>query len=117
MNGHDTLKRFRGSCAQCGSCCKCFAIIIEEKDIQRWEKEDRKDILKKCNLDIHDGWLRSTGEEYCKCPWLKKDKITNKFYCKIHDTKPDICKNFPVRADQLKYVKCKGYGWVSILAE
>jgi Fe-S-cluster containining protein len=55
MNNRDILKDCKGNCAQCGSCCKHYAIIIEDKDIRRWEKEDRKDILKKCDLSIHDG--------------------------------------------------------------
>lgn len=115
----EALKDIKGSCVQCGACCRSYDIILEYKDIRRWEKEGRKDILKKCNLYIDDVWLnpRTQVPYYRGCPWLKKDKVANKFYCKIHEIKPEICKNFPVGIGQLKNVRCKGYDWVSILGE
>jgi hypothetical protein len=41
------LKEF--SCKQCGNCCLnlsgAFSTCADEKDIERWEKKERSDIL------------------------------------------------------------------------
>lgn len=95
-------------CKHCGKCCKkLFGFKATEEDVKRWKKEYRKDILKWVFIFEHEGKFifadfgvnRKTGYEPTKCPFLEKRQ--NMFFCKIHDTKPSICKNFT----------CENYKW------
>lgn len=47
-----------------------------------------------------------TGEELQKCPFLRKVRNKNEFQCRIHDTKPGTCKDFPI----IISTKCKKCG-------
>jgi Fe-S-cluster containining protein len=77
-------------CKTCGNCCKNTVPLASEKDIRRWKRENRKDILE--NLESHYLWFR-----------MKKLNGACVFYdgemCTIHDTKPESCKSFPHSED------------------
>lgn len=109
-------------CQQCGKCCsKCAGTISAcPDDIIRWIQTDRFDILQhfacfetgytwcdelwddymlaepdflatviKCGADL----LTPAFNSYQVCPFRRKLK-DGYYKCAIHDTKPDMCKEF-----------------------
>jgi Fe-S-cluster containining protein len=103
----------------CGSCCRRigFALAITARDWRRWTKEGREDILQYVRplhmidrrvrfkelvredeaRDIWvcgDAWINpETGDNLNKCPFLKS-LSQEKYICTIHDTKPEVCRQF-----------------------
>jgi len=37
-----------------------------------------------------------TGEELYRCPFLRKVRNKDRYRCRIHDTKPSRCRDFPI---------------------
>jgi len=140
-------------CLQCGHCCLAAGdtLYITEKDVIRWEKQHRKDILGRLFLvrfhcdkcgnewpsyaknECSDCGIPGSGIFYWidesmplnflaqlmgapQCPFLEKVG-RGKYSCKIHETKPEICKEFPelneseVTKNEEERIdwKCKGY--------
>lgn len=98
------------TCKQCGKCCnKDFFKTIKAtpNDIELWEKQDRKDILKYLEKEILDiesyesyGLIDffidpNTDKKLDVCPFLKKVKNSKIYECTIHEFKPTMCKNYP----------------------
>ena len=86
-------------CAQCGRCCLNFGMRLEASplDIARWRLDDRHDILSRVGLDLVDGevsggrlWVDGAGEPVKRCPFLEL-RSDNKYYCGIHEAKPEVC--------------------------
>lgn len=97
-------------CVQCGRCCKGSngTLIACEEDFERWEKAGRKDILGAVDLG-YDLWFNpETGEEFARCPWLRKKPNQDKYICTIHSLKPRICKDYPSDRKHGKEFRCKG---------
>lgn len=93
-------------CLQCGNCCRYYTVHVTPSDIKRlaehlemsveqfveeytyssgltWNKDDRA--LKKV----------SAGEGDRKaCVFLRKEEGNHKFYCSVHEVKPDVCRSF-----------------------
>jgi Fe-S-cluster containining protein len=122
------------SCLRCGRCCKVAGEVlhITQNDVDRWEREGRKDILEKlflvrmscsnCNIEWPPhvgencpecGKVSKSGVYYWldprmpknwlaqlmgspKCPFLKKIWNKDEYLCGINETKPEICREFPV---------------------
>ena len=72
-------------------------------DVERWEREDRDDILAFADTFMRnlagrdfgaDLWFSPvSGEELDKCPFLKR---SGKLYqCAIHEARPEVCRRFP----------------------
>ena len=109
-------------CVQCGNCClnlsDAFSTTVDMAEINRWRYENRWDILDWVdifNLDGEDAfgdiWISpSTGENVHRCPWLRKLPLQNKYKCRIHDTKPEICRNYPKSKKHALTTGCKGFG-------
>lgn len=94
-------------CKQCGRCCTSPIVSSMQatvEDIARWRKEGRTDILKYvwaynlkdadwCSCDI---WVSPiTGEDMIRCPFLRKVRNKDFYECRIHDTKPEECREYP----------------------
>lgn len=67
------MENFR--CIQCGHCCLklsgAYSTNAYEKDMVRWEKERRWDILD--YVVGTDLWISPrTGQDVTRCPWLRK---------------------------------------------
>jgi Fe-S-cluster containining protein len=106
-------------CGMCGECCRRigFALAITTRDWRRWIKEGREDILQYVRpsrmidrrfrfteLSREEGlrdiwvcgdvWIHpKTGHNLNKCPFLKSVS-QKKYVCTIHDTKPEVCRQF-----------------------
>lgn len=104
------MEKFK--CIQCGNCClylsdSCCTTAYEE-DMLRWEKEGRWDILD--YIVAKDLWISPrTGEDVTRCPWLRKLPAKEKYICRIHDTKPTHCKDYPKSKKHALQTGCKGF--------
>lgn len=111
-------------CNNCGICCKKYVgnLSATVGDVKRWmdEGEAGQKILdrvsafaseldiwllpKECDEDmVADLWFTPAGNEHQACPWWHKNTG-----CRIHDTKPKMCADYPVSLKQVLYDKCEG---------
>ena len=109
-------------CVQCGNCCRdlsdAFATSVDIDEIRRWRAEKRWDILEwvhvydfKGEEAFGDIWISpNTGDEVSRCPWLRKLPLQDKYKCRIHDTKPAHCRNYPKSKKHALTTGCKGFG-------
>ncbi len=98
-------------CNLCGKCCKygegSGLGSASRSDVIRWQKH-RPDILEYAPPPIHELWISPvTGEETRRCPWLRKLPKQNSFVCRIHEFKPDVCRNYPLDIAQMIADKCE----------
>ncbi|MCX6774754.1 MAG: YkgJ family cysteine cluster protein [DPANN group archaeon] len=90
-------------CSRCGDCCKGLSeIVIYEKDIKRWKRQNRTDILKHFLLEKTEtpdeflaGFADEDGNEVYHCPFLKYDRKRNIAECLIYGTRPTTCRENP----------------------
>jgi len=104
------------NCKQCGHCCinlsDAYCNFVLDEDINRWKLEDRYDILKFVDQSsfFNDIWInQETGEELSRCPWLKRLPNNDKYICRIHNTKPTHCRNYPHSKRHALTTGCKGF--------
>jgi Fe-S-cluster containining protein len=95
-------------CNQCGKCCKLYGdggLSASMSEIERWESY-RPDII-----DYVSGgkiWISPvTGKQMVRCPWLRKLPKQNKYICRIYYDRPDDCKYYPVKIDQMVRDECE----------
>lgn len=107
------------TCKQCGNCClnlDGFSTCASEADVRRWEAAGRVDILEwvdPVNFGYHweyDIWINPrTEDDVSRCPWLRKVRGENKYTCRIHDVKPDLCRNYPLSREHAERTGCIGF--------
>ncbi|MGB9439903.1 MAG: YkgJ family cysteine cluster protein [Desulfobacterales bacterium] len=107
-------------CKQCGNCClnlyDAFSTCATEDDIRMWDSNGRDDILEwvdPINVGgdhyVFDIWISpKTGEDVTRCPWLRKLPKQDKYICRIHDVKPEHCRNYPKSRQHAMKTGCKG---------
>lgn len=74
-------------------------------EIEWWETH-RPDIFRY----VSDGeiWVSPvTGQPMQRCPWLRKLPNQNKFICRIYHHRPDDCRHYPVKIDQMIQDECE----------
>lgn len=108
-------------CERCGSCCVQLGDLynVTIQDVRRWIEERRFDILWYCcgwndasfdmflefdteglvrylgeSLNMEMWFNPENGDELRLCPFLRKTRGKRQFECLIHDTKPEICRNY-----------------------
>lgn len=113
------------SCRQCGQCCMSLDYHNEltSKDVARWEKLGRTDILKWVRVVEGEGgtteyriWtIPGTTRLAEVCPFLKEIPSQNRWGCLIHDVKPDICREYPLSRKHAMMTGCVAFagsmGW------
>ncbi len=74
-------------------------IFATANDINRWINENRQDILKHVFIYSFNGkivggevWFDEYGNKLEFCPFIVK--AGDKVFCKIHETKPEQCKEY-----------------------
>jgi Fe-S-cluster containining protein len=85
------------TCQRCGSCCRVDMVAyISPKDIQRWEKEQRDDIIARLRdndvMWAGDRIVNRFGINVRDCVYLNWNGTL--FSCEIYETRPMICRNF-----------------------
>ena len=103
-------------CVQCGHCCldlsDAFQTSVPDSDLLRWERQNRYDILEWVDTfaGLNDIWINpKTGEPVNRCPWLRKRPKKDRYICRIHETKPKHCRNFPKSKRHAFENGCKGF--------
>lgn len=118
-------------CEKCGSCCLQIPQIVDisKGDIRRWVNGSRADILQYCCgwtynkcydmiLSDEEELIRylneapnmemwydpKSGNGVCLCPFLRKKYGKNEFECMIHDTKPEMCRNYICDPKEMKQI-------------
>jgi Fe-S-cluster containining protein len=101
-------------CKQCGKCCLAtdHADICDE-DIELWRSVGRYDLITQEMLVEWDyfgaSWL-FRNQSSMRCPFLRKMRKGNTYYCKIQDIKPIFCRSFPKDKKHAKeFCNCPGY--------
>lgn len=115
---HSQMESF--VCRQCGECCRIlnYETGCREADIRRWQDTGRTDILERVKTEapsgntrvpVHRIWMNpATGEIEPACPWLFPCIDPDRFKCGIHDTKPDVCSQYPYTGKHAVMTGCKG---------
>lgn len=89
------------NCRRCGNCCHVdVAAYVARKDIERWEKEVRHDILAHVRANgvtwSRDGFTNRFGSSIttCRmsCVYLKWDGPSA--FCEIYETRTTVCRSF-----------------------
>jgi len=77
-------------------------IYVTARDIKRWINEKRYDILRHVFIYSFNGkieggevWFDEYGNKLEFCPFILK--IGGKIYCRIHETKPEQCREYNCR--------------------
>ncbi len=95
-------------CNQCGKCCTRYGggdLSASVGEIDWWE-DHRPDIFSY----VSDGkiWTSPvTGKQMLRCPWLRKLPKQNKYICRIYYNRPDECRHYPVKIDQMIRDECE----------
>lgn len=85
-----------------------------EEDWKRWKREKRQDILSRIDVMkiaghvvARDMWMNPDGELALRCPWLFRRGAVH--YCRIHSTKPSMCRDFVPSPDLAQRIGCQGW--------
>lgn len=102
------------ACTGCGKCCTnasyMGSMAATREDMERWRKEGRDDILQYAaelpHLGSADLWIHPvSGLELTRCPFVRKSG--SRYICKIHDTRPEVCRGYPYRYSQMTEIGCE----------
>lgn len=104
----------RFKCKQCGRCCLATDHVdISNEDIKVWGRVRRMDLFSREMIAEWDYFGASglfRNQLSCRCPFLRKEKNNNSYYCKIHDIKPIFCRQFPKsKKHAQEFCNCPGY--------
>lgn len=99
-------------CTQCGKCCleyqgDSWLGSATELDRAAWEIFS-PEVLDYLHPVTHDMWLSPvTGKSLKRCPWLRKFPGQEKYNCRIHKGRPDVCSDFPIDVEQMVALDCE----------
>lgn len=107
-------------CRQCGRCCRTldYRSEITAEDVARWKQLGRKDILawvgvfdKKDSEPVYRIWMKPGTREFADpCPFLFQSPVEEqRWFCRIHDVKPEICRQYPVSRKHGIMTGCRGF--------
>ena len=106
-------------CRQCGQCCRALDYHREctPEDYNRWQSLGRDDILRWVRrIPVPGGtaayriWVAPGTEQPAdECPFLKNEPGTVRYYCGIHDVKPEICRQYPFTRKHARMTGCPGF--------
>jgi Fe-S-cluster containining protein len=106
-------------CLQCGRCCRVLDYHNEltYEDYLLWQSLGRTDIMKRVGLIRKAGevvayriWIDPVTHQISDgCPWLKKDSEHNRFFCRIHDVRPGICRQYPGSRKHARMTSCNAF--------
>ncbi|WP_319575168.1 YkgJ family cysteine cluster protein [uncultured Desulfobacter sp.] len=103
-------------CVQCGHCCinlsDAYQTSVPDFDVSRWQYEKRYDILEWVDsfAGLNDVWISpKTHDSVDRCPWLRKLPGKDKYTCRIHETKPIHCRDFPKSKRHALDSGCRGF--------
>jgi len=115
------LDRF--ACHRCGHCCRALVFNdgVDDEDVARWKARGRDDILKwvgsaqdESGRPTYRIWVSPGTHVFAAtCPFLITDKGPEskgeQWLCSIHETKPRICRQYPVTRNHALMTGCPGF--------
>lgn len=111
------MERF--SCRRCGRCCRDLDYhgAFTEEDYQQLELAGRDDILVRVGIYPHQKgtkryriWVRpGTRTLETDCPFLEHQSSRNQWRCRIHDVRPEICRQYPLSRKHAAMTGCPGF--------
>jgi Fe-S-cluster containining protein len=113
-------------CKQCGRCCldlcDAYQASASDEDIELWTARGREDILRWVSFIpvgkdesgklhyVYDIWISPrTGDYVDRCPWLRKLPKKDQYVCRIHEVKPQLCRDFPISREHAEATGCRGF--------
>lgn len=106
-------------CRQCGRCCRNLNYHDEctAEDYALWQELGKTDILKWVAMAEVNGksiprhiWVYPGTNRYARvCPWLGKQPDSDIHICRIHDVKPEICRQYPGTRKHAMMTGCPGF--------
>jgi Fe-S-cluster containining protein len=123
QNGKTGLRVWTGmegfSCRQCGKCCQNldYHNEVTKEDMAHWKQAGRTDIMdwvgvfrKDDQNTVYRIWMKPGTREFAEtCPFLQKKPHKNQWFCRIHDDKPQICRQYPVSKKHALMTGCPGF--------
>ena len=107
------------NCRQCGRCCQILKYHdgCTVENYRNWERLGRTDIMEWVNPITQNGeivscriWVRPGTHHYAEvCPWLRKIPDRNRYECRIHDVRPEICRQYPGTKKHAEMTGCIGF--------
>ncbi|MBE0618360.1 MAG: YkgJ family cysteine cluster protein [Proteobacteria bacterium] len=96
----------RGGCRACGLCCELLGGTLQvcDADLQRWREQGRHDLLARVGANGRLWQEPDSGAALEDCPYLERTG-EERAGCRIHDTKPQICRDYPTRAHGKRCVR------------
>lgn len=92
------------ACSRCGKCCTnasyMGSLSATGDDVKRWKQEGRDDILGRVSIlgpeddPWGDLWIKESGAEAQRCPFVRKDRNALTYRCTIYDTRPQVCRDY-----------------------
>lgn len=68
----------------------------------------RSEVLDYVDHKRYELWVSPfTGEKLQRCPWLRKLPGQEKYNCRIHDVRPEVCRDYPIDIDQMIDLDCE----------
>ena len=95
-------------CNLCGKCCLKYSdggLTASSEDVEGWEifRPDIYRYVKGGNI-----WMDpESGAQLETCPWLRKDPQALVYTCGIYEDRPEDCRFYPVRIDQMVVDDCE----------
>lgn len=109
-------------CRQCGRCCRelDYRHELSAADYQLWQKLGRTDILERVATITRGGrivsyaiWVEPGTRQFARvCPWLApadSREPPGAWICRIHDVKPEICRQYPGSRKHAAMTGCRGF--------
>ncbi len=107
------------ACHQCGKCCQRldYHNEITADDVAYWKQAGRSEILdwvgtfqKNGREAVYRIWIKPGTREFAEtCPFLQKMPHENRWICRIHNVKPQICRQYPVSRKHAIMTGCPGF--------
>ena len=107
------------TCRQCGKCCRTldYHNEVTSDDVARWKQAGRSEILEWVGTFQKNGreavyriWIKPGTREFAEtCPFLQKMPHENRWICRIHNVKPQICRQYPVSRKHAIMTGCPGF--------
>jgi len=106
-------------CRQCGRCCRTldYHSEISPSDVAMWRRLKREDILAWVGVfkadesePVYRIWMQPGTRQFADtCPFLQKAPERNRWICRIHDVKPQICREYPISRKHALMTGCPGF--------
>lgn len=100
------------ACNQCGKCCLKYngddwLGTAAEADMLFWLMR-RPEVLDYVDGKLHSLWTSPvTGKKMRRCPWLRKLPGRQKYTCRIHNVRPEVCRDYPIDIAQMINLDCE----------